>query len=414
MKVVTKREFEVSPRRGVRLMAEAEEVVKPIIEAVATRGDEALWEYAKRFDGYEGRSFVATPDELARAARSVSSSFLDAVEVARTNIGAFARAQLPKDFMIELGPGHRVGQIVRPIKTAAAYVPGGRYPMPSTVLMTCVPALVAGVPDIWVTSPKADAHIDAVAGALGIKNVCRLGGAHAIAAFAFGTESIPRSDRIVGPGNIYVSAAKKLLAGQVGIEFVAGPTEVLIIANDGSPAWIAADILAQCEHDPDAAAYLVTTSLDLAKQVVAEIESQLANLPTASIAKQSLAENSAIILVDSDQEAVDFANETAPEHLCLHHPGLLPNIVNAGSVFLGAYTPEAAGDYVTGPNHVLPTGGAARNTGGLSVHHFLKVISVQELEPSALQSISTAGAELARAEGLEAHARSIEIRQEAR
>src|SRR5690242_14455511 len=237
-----------------------------------------------------------------------------------------------------------------------------------------------------------------------------MGGAQAIAAFAFGTRTVPKADRIVGPGNIYVAAAKKLLAGDVGIDFVAGPTEILIIAEEGDPRYLAADMLAQAEHDVDASAVLLTTSKRLAAAVAKEIEFQLASLPTAAVARKAIARNSAIVMVRKVAEAVDLANRFAPEHLSIPDASLLPGIRNAGSVFVGPFSPEAAGDYVSGPNHVLPTSGAARVRGGLSVTDFLKVISVQELNGAALARLAPAITTLARAEGLEAHARSVEVR----
>jgi histidinol dehydrogenase len=245
---------------------------------------------------------------------------------------------------------------------------------------------------------------------LGITNVFQMGGAQAIAAFAYGTKTVLRADRIVGPGNIYVAAAKKLLAGWVGIDFVAGPTEILIIANEGEPEFLAADMLAQAEHDVDSTAILLTSSRLLAKRVAREIERQLATLPTVSVARKAIERNSAIVIVRSLAEAVEISNDFAPEHLSLHHEELLPEIRHAGSVFLGALSPEAAGDYASGPNHVLPTNGGARLRGGLSAADFVKVISLQQLNERALAKLSPAITTLARAEGLEAHARSVEVR----
>jgi histidinol dehydrogenase len=261
-----------------------------------------------------------------------------------------------------------------------------------------------------VCSPKPVDEIFGTAALLNATRVFEMGGAQAIAAFAFGTRTVPKADRIVGPGNIYVAAAKKLLAGEVGIDFVAGPTEILIIAEEGNPAWLAADMLAQAEHDTDASAILLTTSRSLAEAVTAEVERQLATLPTAPTARKAIDKNSAIILVDSLAEAVDLSNRFAPEHLSLHDPSLLPGILHAGSVFLGPFSPEAAGDYASGPNHVLPTSGAARLRGGLSAADYVKVISVQQLNAKALKSLTPAITTLARAEGLEAHARSVEVR----
>ena len=249
---------------------------------------------------------------------------------------------------------------------------------------------------------------------LGVGNVFQMGGAQAIAAFAYGTRTVPRADRIVGPGNIYVAAAKKLLAGEVGIDFVAGPTEILMIAAEGDPRHLAADMLAQAEHDVDASAILLTPSKRLAGAVARELERQLAVLPTAAVASKSIARNSAIILVESLEEAVEISNRFAPEHLSIPDSALLAKVKHAGSVFVGPHSPEAAGDYASGPNHVLPTSGAARIRGGLSVMDYLKVISVQELSAAALARIAPAVTTLARAEGLEAHARSVEVRLDGR
>ncbi len=410
IRILSPSEAEPLLHRKAARMAEAEETVKPILDAVRTRGDAALAEYALKFDGLEG-PFLVDPTELLEARQEVSPEFRRAIQTAEKNIEAFARLQMPKEFQTELAPGHVVGQIVRPLDTIAAYIPGGRYPLPSTVLMTAAPARVAGVENIWVTTPKRNPESFAAASLCGVRNLALLGGAQAIAAFAFGTESIPRADRIVGPGNIYVTAAKKLLAGDVGIDFIAGPTEVLIVANEGNASWIAADMLAQSEHDADAAALFLTTSRTLAEAVASEVAGQLACLPTGETAKVSIEANSAIILTASDAESMDLANRVAPEHLCLYDQNLLPMVQHAGSVFLGPYSPEAAGDYSTGPNHVLPTAGAARLRGGLSVMDFVKVITIQELSAPALASIAPAATTLARAEGLEGHARSIEARQ---
>ena len=276
--------------------------------------------------------------------------------------------------------------------------------------MTVVPAQVAGVGRIVLASPKASDAIDGLAFRLGVDDVFRIGGAQAIAAMAVGTESVPRCDRIVGPGNIYVAAAKRLLAGEVGIEFVAGPSEVVIVACEGDPRALAADLLAQAEHDDDAAAVLITTSEALAHEVAAEVDRQLEGLPTADTARRSLDANGAIVLVDSMDEAMELANRYAPEHLCVPSPAYLDRVRHAGSVFVGPYSPEAAGDYASGTNHVLPTGGVARLRGGLSAADFVKVISVQELSRNGLAALAGTVTTLARAEGLEAHARSVEVR----
>jgi histidinol dehydrogenase len=395
-------------RRQARL-AEAEAVVRPILEAVRKRGDKALLEYARKFDGLVGQTSVCA-SALAEACRSLSPEFREAVATAASNIGDFAARQLPAAFLEEFQPGLRLGQIVRPLETIAAYIPAGRYPLPSTLLMTVIPAQVAGVPNICVACPKPVNEIFGTAHLLGVENVFQIGGAQAIAAFAYGTRTVPKADRIVGPGNIYVAVAKKLLAGEVGIDFVAGPTEILIVAAEGDPRFLAADMLAQAEHDVDASAILLTTSKRLAQTVAREIDRRLETLPTAPVARKSIARNSAIIIVRKLDEAVRLANQFAPEHLSIPDESLLPGITHAGSIFIGPWSPEAAGDYASGPNHVLPTGGAARLRGGLSVTDFLKVISVQQLTPEALSKLAPAITTLARAEGLHAHARSVEVR----
>ncbi|HEY7388600.1 MAG TPA: histidinol dehydrogenase [Bryobacteraceae bacterium] len=396
-------------RKATRL-AEAEAVVRPILDDVRRRGDKALLEYARRFDGFEGRTVRVAEKPLQAAEKKLATEFRKAVEIAAANIRAYATKQLPKEWMSRNGSGLRLGQIVRPLDTVAAYIPAGRYPLPSTVLMTVVPAQVAGVPNICICSPKSVPEVFGTASILQVPHVFQMGGAHGIAAFAFGTRTVPRADRIVGPGNIYVAAAKKLLAGEVGIDFIAGPTEILIVAAEGDPSHLAADMLAQAEHDSDASALLLTTSKRLAAAVAKAVEQQLAGLPTRSVAAQSIARNSAIVLVSSLDEAVEIANRFAPEHLSIPEESLLANIRHAGSVFIGPFSPEAAGDYCSGPNHVLPTSGAARIRGGLSVTDYLKVISVQQLSASALRRLAPAITTLARAEGLEAHARSVEVR----
>src|SRR5436190_17267538 len=400
-------------RRAARL-GEAEAVVRPILEAVRKRGDRALLEYARKFDGLQRKSVRVPPQELVAAAAALSPQFVLAARAAWGNICQFAAMQMPSPWMQEIAPGLRLGQIVRPIDSVAAYIPGGRYPLPSTVMMTVLPAQVAGVKNISVACPSEAPEVRGTAHLLGVENVFQMGGAQAIAAFAFGTRTVPKADRIVGPGNIYVAAAKKLLAGEVGIDFVAGPTEILIIAAGGDPRFLAADMLAQAEHDVDASAILLTTSKRLAVAVAKEIEARLATLPTAAVARKAIARNSAIVVTRSLAEAVELSNRFAPEHLSISEESLLDRVTHAGSVFVGAFRPEAAGDYASGPNHVLPTGGAARLRGGLSVADYVKVISVQQLTADGLQTLGPSITTLARAEGLEAHARSVEARTYAR
>jgi histidinol dehydrogenase len=377
-------------KRKAARFEEAEAVVRPILDAVRTRGDAALLEYARKFDNFEGRH-VRVP---LGARHKLAPPFLEAVQTAAVNIREFARRQMPREWTAQAAPGMKLGQIVRPLDMVAAYIPAGRFPLPSTLLMTVIPAQVAGVPNICVASPRYVPEVFGTARYLGLPHIFQMGGAQAIAAFAYGTRTVPRADRIVGPGNIYVAAAKKLLAGEVGIDFIAGPTEILIISADGDPHHLAADMQAQAEHDDDAFALLLTPSKRLAQAVAA----------------QGLPKNCAIVHVRSIAEAIEISNRFAPEHLSIPDASLLPAIRHAGSIFIGPHSPEAAGDYATGPNHVLPTNGAARIRGGLSVTDYLKVISTQQLTRAALGRLAPAITTFARAEGLEWHARSVEVR----
>lgn len=406
IRILNYQEAQSLAARKAQRFEDAERVVAPILEDVRKRGDAAVLEYARKFDEYEGQSVRITPSG------TLGADFERAVEVAAANIREYAKLQLPAEKSVDYPGGRRLGQIVRPLDSMGAYTPAGRYPLPSTLLMNVIPAQVAAVKTICVACPRPSAEILALASWLGVTDFFQMGGAQAIAALAYGTETVPRVNRIVGPGNIYVAAAKKLIAGETGIDFVAGPTEILIIAAEGNPRWLAADMLAQAEHDVDASAILLTTSRDLAAKVAEELERQLAVLPTAHVAVPSIENNGAIVVVDSLQRAVEFSNLLAPEHLALHDPSLLRLIQNAGSVFLGPTSPEAAGDYASGPNHVLPTSGQARLRGGLSAADFVKVISVQELSPEALAALTPSITMLARAEGLEAHARSVEARRD--
>lgn len=390
--------------------AKYEDAVRPILDSIRKEGDAALLYYARELDGLGEAPLRVPEDELRAAAKSLCAAIREAVETAIQNIRQFAEAQLPRERFEEFSPGRRLGWIVRPLDAVGCYVPSGRYPLPSTLLMTATLAQAAGVERICVASPHPSIEILACAHLLGIRELYRVGGAQAIAAMAFGTQTIPKVDRIVGPGNAYVAAAKKLLAGEVGIDFVAGPTEILILTADGDPVVIAADMLAQAEHDSTASAMLVTTSGRLATAVERELERQLENLPTADVTRAALANGSFIAVVPDLDAAVALSNAIAPEHLSLHDPALLSKIKNAGTVFLGPNSPESAGDYAAGPSHVLPTGGGARLRGGLSAADFVKVIAIQQLTPSALQALSPTITTLARAEGLEAHARAVEVR----
>ena len=389
--------------------AAVEETVRRIIADVRYRGDEAVFACAREFDGVD----LDASTVRVETGGTVAADLAAAVDRAVANVTGFARAQLQSSWSRDFGDGRVLGQEVRPLERVGVYVPAGRYPLLSSVIMAVVPARVAGVRSIELACPNPTPEILAVAARLGIDSVLRIGGAQAIAAMAYGTESIRPVQRIVGPGNAYVAEAKRQVAGDVGIDFVAGPSEIMIAANDGDARWIAADMLAQAEHDVRARAVLVTTSRGLADAVAAAIDHQLVDLPTREVAGRAIADNSAIVLCDDDDGVVATINACAPEHLSLHDPELLSRVTNAGSIFLGPWSTEAVGDYVSGPNHVLPTMGVAALRGGLSANDFVKVVTVQRLDRDALASVAAATATLARAEGLEAHARSVEVRFDA-
>ena len=389
--------------RSVDRMQSAISVVTPIIADVRAEGDVAVRKYAEKLDSFTADSFyVATGGEL-------DSELGAAVDTAIANVRLFAEQQLVKSWTKTIGD-RELGQMVRPLDRVGAYVPSGRYPLLSTLIMAVVPAQVAGVADITIACPRPTEQMLALAARLGIKRVLSVGGAQAIAAMAYGTESIGAVQRIVGPGNAYVAAAKKLVSADVAIDFVAGPSEIVIVANDGNPQWIAADMLAQSEHDVDARAVLLTTSTKLANAVQYEVGVQLANLSTADVAGESIRTNGAIVICESEESAFRLVNLIAPEHLSLYDPSQLDRVHNAGSVFIGEYSTEAAGDYASGPNHILPTAGHATVRGGLSVNDFVKVITTQQLSKQAIDALGVTVTTLARAEGLEAHARSVEVR----
>jgi histidinol dehydrogenase len=395
--------------RGGTSLARVEQQVRQIVDDVRKRGDRALRQYAEKWDKLAPRQPIRVPEaELKRAWDSTSDNFKQALNVAATNICQYCEWQRPQEWRRELATGLEVGQILRPLRSAGCYVPGGRHPLPSTLLMTVIPAQVAGVKDVRVVSPHPAPETLAAAYFLCIREFYRIGGAQAIAALAYGTKSVPPVDKIVGPGNLFVTAAKKLVAFDCSIDFLAGPTEVVIVSDHGNPRFIASDLVAQAEHDPEACSVFITTANDLAARVAAEIRTLSANNATA---RASLDRNGAIIIAGSTEQAMEFANRIAPEHLTLDDAGRnLPFIHNAGSIFIGDYSPQAAGDYASGPNHVLPTGGVARSRGGLSVQDFLKTISVQQLSRAGLEQVAPAVITLAEAEGLTAHAQSVRLR----
>jgi len=386
--------------------AETERRVAEIVTDVRQHGDEALLRYARTFDGLDGEAELSR-QQMTAAARLVPAPVRSALRRAAANIRTVARRQVPRGWQTRVSRGITVEQRIVPLDRVGCYVPGGRYPLPSSLLMTAIPAVTAGVGEVIAVCPRPEPVVMAAALEAGVSRLFRIGGAHAIAALAYGTESIPRVDKIVGPGNRYVAAAKALVASDCGIDFYAGPTEILIVASKGDAGCVAADLVAQAEHDPDARAVLVTPSRALATRVAQAIDTQM---PADGPARESLAAHGGIIVVSSIREAIELANDAAPEHLVVEDERLAKRVKSAGSVFVGTWSAQVAGDYAIGSNHVLPTAGAARVRGGLSAGDFVRQITVQRLTRQGLRSIAPTVVALARAEGLEGHARSIEIR----
>jgi histidinol dehydrogenase len=343
------------------------------------------------------------------AATAVTPEVRNAIRTAAKHIRHVARRQVPREWSTEPAPGVTIAQRVTPLDRVGCYVPGGRYPLPSSLLMTAIPARVAGVREIVAACPRPDATVLCAALEAGVTRLVRLGGAHAIAALAYGTETIPKVDKIVGPGNAYVAAAKAIVAADCAIDFFAGPSEILVLSANGRPAWIAADLLAQAEHDENARAVLVTPSRRLARLVADEIARQM---PRTGPAAAALEQNGAIVVTRSIDEAVALSERMAPEHVVCDSPALARRLRRAGTVFVGHYSAQAAGDYATGSNHVLPTSGAAGARGGLSAADFVRVSTVQQLSRAGLRAIAPHAIALAEAEGLRGHAGSIRIRQE--
>lgn len=403
----------LAQRRGRDLVAER--AAARIVRDVQRRGDAALFYWTKRFDRLrlQRNNVWVTRDEFRSASRRVSAAFLNAVDHAARNIRAVARRQKPQEWTLNVEPGVRASQRVRPIETVGCYLPGGRFSLVSTLLMTAIPAQEAGVRNIVVVSPQPGDELLAAAERLGLRQIARVGGAQAIAALAYGTQSIPRVDKIFGPGNRYVTAAKRLVSAGCAIDLLAGPTEAVIFARRGNPVFVAADLLAQAEHDPDAVALFVTTSQTLARGVAAEIDRQLEQLTKSNPAWRSLAKSGAVLVAPNVAAAARFVNRFAPEHLSL--PGAASRLAHrfnsAGSIFLGDWSAQSFGDYATGTNHVLPTGGVARARGGLSTADFVKCVSVQEVTRAGLTRLAPVAKEFAKAEGLLAHARAVEVRE---
>ena len=407
--------------RDIRAEADVESVVDAIIADVRARGDEALRDYAKKFDRAELGDLLVSQAEIEEAFAAVGEDFIQTLRMAAANIRHFHEHQVHKDFVVTDTPGVLLGQKYTPIERAGVYVPGGTAAYPSTVLMDVIPAKVAGVKEIVMTTPagpdgKVNPNILAAAAVAGIDRIVKTGGAQAVAALAYGTESVPAVDKIVGPGNIYVATAKRKVFGKVGIDMIAGPSEILVLADGGAnPAWVAADLLSQAEHDKLATPVLVTDSEALAEAVQAELERQIPLLPRAAIARESVDTNGKIVVTDDPAKAIEAANLIAPEHLeiCTEDPfAVLGSIKNAGSIFLGRNVPEALGDYFAGPNHTLPTSGTARFSSPLGVDDFVKKSSFIYYTKDALGAVQGRIADFAEREGLHAHAKSVTIRFE--
>lgn len=397
------------------------DTVKEIVIDVINKKDEALLHYTEKFDGITLRDFLVSENDLKESFGKIDKRIAESLSKASSNIRKFHQAQLIKDWSIEVEAGVTAGQIIRPLQKVGCYIPGGRAVYPSSILMTVIPAKVAGVEEIICCTPpgpegKVEDIVLAAAYLAGADKVYQVGGAQAIAAMAYGTETIPSVDKIVGPGNVFVTAAKKMVYGQVDIDFPAGPSEVLIIADEtANPEYIALDLLAQAEHDPQAASVLVTTSSQLANAVLDQIKIELPQMKRKKIIEESLSENGLIVRVKSLKEAIDFSNEYAPEHLIImtkDPDNLVSEINNAGSIFLGNLTPVAAGDYGSGTNHVLPTSFCARMYSGLSTESFIKKPTVQRISKKGLDNLKDVVIPLAEYEGLYAHAESFRRRLE--
>ncbi|HEY1743595.1 MAG TPA: histidinol dehydrogenase [Granulicella sp.] len=395
-------------QRGAANTAKVDGVVREILAAVRERGDVALREYAARFDGLaDDQPLLVSREEMQSAWEATSEELKAAMRLAQANIRTFAEKQLPRAWSFRPSDGMEVGQIVRPLGSVGCYVPGGRYPLPSTLLMTVTPAQVAGVERIVVCSPKPARETMAAAYLAGVTEFYRVGGAQAIAAMAFGTATIGAVDKIVGPGNLYVTAAKIAVSQETGIDMPAGPTEIVVTSESGDPSGIAADLVAQAEHDPEALAVFITSKQDLAEEVVLETKRQAQD---NEIAQASLTAQGFAFVTKTVEEAQVLTNRLAPEHLTVDAGADLRWVKNAGSVFIGHHTPQSMGDYISGPNHVLPTGRNGRVRGGLSVLDFVKVITVQQYTREALREVGPHTIALAEAEGLVGHAESVRVR----
>jgi histidinol dehydrogenase len=395
-------------QRGNAALDSVLPAVRRIVANVRRRGDRALLRYAAQFDGMtDPAALRVTEEEMAAAWDALDPTLRAALSTAAEQIRSFAKRQLPSSWNDSSFAGLTTGQLVRPLGSVGCYVPSGRHPLPSTLLMTAIPAQVAGVARIVVVSPKPAPETLAAAHLLGVTEFYRLGGAHAIAALAYGTGTLPRVDKIVGPGNLYVTAAKRLVAFDCAIDMLAGPTEIIVTSDRGAAPDIASDLVAQAEHDPEALAIFITTREDLAKEVVAETRQRSRTNP---VARESLNRNGLVIAASSLDEARAITNRLAPEHLTVDALSDLAWVTNAGSVFVGRWSAQPMGDYISGPNHTLPTGGMARVRGGLSVNDFVKLITVQQYTQQGVRALGPEAALLAEAEGLTGHAEAIRTR----
>jgi histidinol dehydrogenase len=394
---------------------EAYRIAARIIAGVQKRGDAALVDWCTKLDGGEVRKkgLWITRKEIADAKHRVGRKFLRAVEHAASNVRRVAERQLPRDWNLDVESGVTIRQLVRPLDSIGCYIPGGRFALLSTLVMTVVPAQVAAVPRIIAVCPRPNDELLATADLLGIREFARIGGAQAVAALAYGTKQIAPVEKICGPGNRFVTAAKQIVSADCAIDMPAGPTEAVVLADRGNPAWIAADLLAQAEHAPDAGSYLVTSLATFARKVQQEVLLQLENLPKSNPAHQSVRKTGAILLANSLKQACDFVNRFAPEHLSLPADAekLLPKICSSGTIFMGPLSAQPFGDYASGSNHVLPTGKWARRRGGLSAADFVKCITVQDVAPTGFRSLADEVETLANAEGLLAHSRAIGVRR---
>jgi histidinol dehydrogenase len=395
-------------RRGGSSLDSVLPAVKRIVSDVRKKADRALFRYASEFDGLkDSTSLRITPEEMSAAWEATNPALRDALTIAANQIREFAKRQMPGSWSFNPIPGLTTAQIVRPLSSVGCYVPSGRHPLPSTLLMTAIPAQVAGVQRIVIVSPKPALETLAAAHLLGIAEFYRLGGAHAVAALAYGTATLARVDKIVGPGNLYVTAAKRLVAFDCAIDMLAGPTEIVVTSDRGRAADIASDLVAQAEHDPETLAIFITTREELAREVIAEAKQRSHD---NAVARESLSRNGLVIVASSSSEAHAITNRIAPEHLTVDSVSDLDWVESAGSVFVGRWSAQPMGDYISGPNHTLPTGGMARVRGGLSVNDFVKLITVQQYTAEAVRSLGQPAVLLAEAEGLFGHAVAIRTR----